>query len=158
MHLLVSARRKRGCDRSLTAFLSFRFPRGPRSKARPYFEALGFVVAPGSNIADFLTGVTVSTEAIINEKMRGSTPISIDDFVAAYKSSDVCKVALQELEDHLAAKDLREQQTAEFRSTVENEQAKWAFSKAPFTSTMYTQVMAATVQTYQLMWNDKPSM
>lgn len=100
----------------------------------------------------------MATEAIINEKMRGSTPTTIDDFVAAYKSSDVCKAALQELEDHLAAKDHREEQTAEFRSTVKNEQAKWAFSKAPFTSTLWTQVMAATVQTYQLMWNDKASM
>jgi len=105
-----------------------------------------------------LTGVTVSTEAIINEEMRGSTPITIEDFVAAYQSSDVCKAALQELEDHLAAKDHRQEQTAEFRATVRDEQAKFAFSKAPFTSTLFTQVMAATVQTYQLMWNDKASM
>jgi ATP-binding cassette subfamily G (WHITE) protein 2 (SNQ2) len=43
---------------------------GPRSKAKDYFEDLGFICVDGANIADFLTGVTVKRERKIKEGME----------------------------------------------------------------------------------------
>lgn len=51
---------------------------GPRSEARPYFENLGFKCPPGQNVADYLTGVTVATERIVEEGKVRSTKACSD--------------------------------------------------------------------------------
>lgn len=62
---------------------------GPTSRAKQYFEDMGFKCAPGANIADFLTSVAVHTERNILPGYEGKVPDTAAEFEAAYKRSGV---------------------------------------------------------------------
>ncbi|KAF8314175.1 hypothetical protein DL93DRAFT_2228010 [Clavulina sp. PMI_390] len=137
---------------------------GPLQDARPYFESLGFECPPGQNVSDYLTGVTVSTERKIFEAVRADParmrdlPLSPQEFLAVYEKSDVARRMKQELDDHLAAEEARAKQTAEFKEGVRLEKARGVWRNDPSTVDIWTQVKAATVRQYQLLWNDKTSL
>ncbi|RAH44570.1 ATP-binding cassette transporter [Aspergillus brunneoviolaceus CBS 621.78] len=60
---------------------------GPRVEARPFMENLGFVCRPGANIGDYLTGLTVPTERLIDPSFR-TFPETADAILQyAYPSS-----------------------------------------------------------------------
>ncbi|KAL6405431.1 ABC multidrug transporter [Ilyonectria robusta] len=90
---------------------------GSEIEAKCYFENLGFVCPPGSNISDFLTSVTVPTERIIQPGCEGSVPTTADEFEQCYKSSNTFKKMLAQFVpttdgDILSeAPDLREQES-----------------------------------------------
>lgn len=70
---------------------------GPADEAKSYFENMGFVCAPGANIADFLTSVAVHTERRIAQGYENSVPSSAAEFEDAYKRSPIYSRMLAEI-------------------------------------------------------------
>lgn len=62
---------------------------GPTSKAKKFFEDMGFKCAPGANIADFLTGVAVPTERTVLPGYEDKVPNTAEEFETAYKQSTI---------------------------------------------------------------------
>lgn len=67
--------------------------------AKDYFVRLGFECLPRQTTADFLTSVTQPEERRIRDDFIGKTPITPDDFVAAWRQSKERARLRQEIED-----------------------------------------------------------
>jgi len=101
---------------------------GPAPDARKYFEDMGFVCAPGANIADFLTAVAVHTERTIAPGYEDHVPNTAEEFETRYKSSAVFNrmtremasrpehLLAREIEDLKAVRDLEKNRTLGFLS------------------------------------------
>ena len=131
---------------------------GPMKEAQGYFENMGFKVSPGSNLSDFLTAVTVSTERVIADEKKGDVPNTPEEFAALFKRSDIHARMMKEFEEVTGNESLLQERTEDFKENVRNEKAKRAGKKGPYTTTLWTQVLSATRRQYALTWNDKASL
>jgi ABC-type multidrug transport system permease subunit len=126
---------------------------GPMTQARPYMEALGFVCREGSNVADFLTGVTVPTERKIRSGFEARFPRNADAMLEEYNKSAVKADMISEYDypDSEYAK-LR---TEDFKQAIAEEKAKQLPKSSPFTVDFMNQVKICVTRQYQILWGDK---
>lgn len=131
---------------------------GPLKDARPYFEDMGFVVSPGANLSDYLTAVTVATERVIADGKKGEVPNTAEEFARVYMNSQVRANAVKEYEEFVADEETRRARTEEFKESFVIQKNKHVSPKSLYTTTIFTQVAAATKRQYALTWNDKASL
>jgi ABC-type multidrug transport system permease subunit len=126
---------------------------GPMTQARPYMEALGFVCREGSNVADFLTGVTVPTERKIRPGFEARFPRNADAMLEEYNKSVVKSNMVREYDypDSETAKRC----TEDLKISVAEERAKQLPKNSPFTVDFIHQVKACITRQYQILWGDK---
>ncbi|KAH7032172.1 ABC-2 type transporter-domain-containing protein [Macrophomina phaseolina] len=129
---------------------------GPREEAVPYMEALGFVCDPSINKADFLTSVTVPTQRLVAPDYKGRLLQTADEFRAAYDESPTKARMVAELEYSESTE--AQQNTAEFKEMVAGEKHKGVSANSVVTAGFYTQVTAAVIRQYQMMWGDKSTL
>jgi ABC-type multidrug transport system ATPase subunit len=127
---------------------------GPQQDAVPFMEDLGFMRDSGSNRADFLTGVTVPTERLIAPGYEDKFPRTAGEILAAYKRSSIQPKMLEECQSYPVSQEAAEN-TAIFKEMVSREKHRGVSNTSPVTTSLITQVKAAVVRQYQLMWGDK---
>lgn len=130
---------------------------GPQKDAVPFMEGLGFMLDPGSNRGDFLTGVTVPTERVIAPGYEDTFPRTADEILAAYDQSLVKLSMLDECRSYPVSEEAAEN-TAVFRKMVAREKHKGVPNRSSVTANFLTQVKAAVIRQYQLMWGDKSTL
>lgn len=128
---------------------------GPRDQARPFMEDAGFVCREGSNVADFLTGVTVPTERRIREGYENQFPRNKDSLRELYEKSPIYSQMTTEYD--YPNSDVARQRTEEFKEGVNFETAKGLPKNSPLTVSFPEQVKACIVRQYQILWGDKPT-
>lgn len=128
---------------------------GPRAQARPFMEDAGFVCREGSNVADFLTGVTVPTERRIREGYENQFPRNKDSLRELYEKSPIYSQMTTEYD--YPNSDVARQRTEEFKEGVNFETAKGLPKNSPLTVSFPEQVKACIVRQYQILWGDKPT-
>lgn len=128
---------------------------GPRAEARPFMEDAGFVCREGSNVADFLTGVTVPTERRIREGYENQFPRNKDSLRELYEKSPIYSQMTTEYD--YPNSDVARQRTEEFKEGVNFETAKGLPKNSPLTVSFPEQVKACIVRQYQILWGDKPT-
>ncbi|KAL4905523.1 hypothetical protein BDW74DRAFT_17685 [Aspergillus multicolor] len=126
---------------------------GPMTQARPYMEALGFICREGSNVADFLTGVTVPTERKIREGFEARFPRNADAMLEEYNKSVVKADMIREYE--YPDSDYSRQRTEDFQVAVAEEKAKQLPKNSVFTVDFLNQVKICVIRQYQILWGDK---
>ncbi|GIC87801.1 uncharacterized protein Aud_004192 [Aspergillus udagawae] len=127
---------------------------GPQQDAVPFMEGLGFMRDSGSNRADFLTGVTVPTERLIAPGYEDKFPRTAGEILAAYKRSSIQPKMLEECRSYPVSEEAAEN-TSVFKEMVSREKHRGVSETSPVTTGLITQVKAAVVRQYQLMWGDK---
>lgn len=120
---------------------------GLRSKAKGYFEEMGFVCAPGANIADFLTSVAVHTERTVAPGYEDSVPNTASEFEARYKQSrlfgDMVNETLSVMDDHSLHGEIQGLKQARHLE----KKRRFAFlsrETSPYTVSFFRQVVACT--------------
>ncbi|KAJ5280475.1 ABC multidrug transporter atrF [Penicillium angulare] len=126
---------------------------GPRAEARPFMEDAGFICREGSNVADFLTGVTVPTERRIREGWENRFPRSKDVLRKSYEESSIYTQMISEY-DYPNSDGARER-TQDFKDGVGYETSNQLPKGSPFTVSFTEQVKACIVRQYQILWGDK---
>ncbi|KAJ5192616.1 hypothetical protein N7449_008758 [Penicillium cf. viridicatum] len=129
---------------------------GPQQEAVPFMEDLGFMRGFGSNRADFLTGVTVPTERLIAPSYGDKFPRTADDILAVYEGSLIKSKMLAECtypESEKAAEN-----TAVFKEAVAWEKHRGLSKNSPVTLDFVSQVKAAVIRQYRIMWGDKATL
>ncbi|KAJ5683536.1 ABC multidrug transporter atrF [Penicillium macrosclerotiorum] len=126
---------------------------GPRNQARPFMEEAGFVCREGSNVADFLTGVTVPTERRIRDGYENRFPRSKETLRQEYEKSPIYSTMVNEYSypDSEAAR----QRTEDFKEGVAFETSKQLPKGSPLTVSFTEQVKACVSRQYQILWGDK---
>jgi ABC-type multidrug transport system ATPase subunit len=126
---------------------------GPREQARPFMENAGFICREGSNIADYLTGVTVPTERRIREGYESRFPRNAEALRAEYEKSPIH--AQMAAEYSYPDSDLARERTKEFKEGVAFETSKKLPQNSPFTVSFLDQVKICVQRQYQILWGDK---
>ncbi|KAJ4314265.1 hypothetical protein N0V94_006534 [Neodidymelliopsis sp. IMI 364377] len=129
---------------------------GPREDAVPFMEELGFLCDPAANKADFLTGVTVPTERAIAPGYENSFPRSASDIRAAYERTALRTKMMAEC-DYDQTEEAKEN-TVDFKEEVTAEQNPRLPKSSVASAGFYTQVKAAVVRQFQIMWGDKTTL
>ncbi|KAH7024760.1 brefeldin A resistance protein [Microdochium trichocladiopsis] len=128
---------------------------GPMSEARPYMENLGFVCREGSNVADYLTGVTVRTERKIHPDYEHTFPRTAEAAQAIYEASDLN--ARMRLEYDYPNTDAARERTRLFEEAVSQEKHPRLSASSPWTVDLASQVLSCVTRQYQIIWGDKAS-
>ncbi|CAI7659781.1 unnamed protein product [Penicillium pancosmium] len=130
---------------------------GPQQDAVPFMEGLGFMLDPGSNRGDFLTGVTVPTERVIAPGYEAKFPHTANEIRAAYEKSQIKPRMLEESQSYPASREAADNTTI-FKEMVVREKHRGVSDKSPVTTSFITQVIAAVIRQYQLLWGDKATL
>ncbi|PYH97605.1 hypothetical protein BO71DRAFT_466441 [Aspergillus ellipticus CBS 707.79] len=126
---------------------------GPMAQARPFMEDLGFICREGSNVADYLTGITVPTERKIKPGYENRFPRTPDAILAEYQKSPIYTQATSEY--NYPDTDVARERTAEFRESVAQEKNKNLPKSSPLTVDFISQVKTCVARQYQIIWGDK---
>lgn len=126
---------------------------GPMKEARPFMENLGFVCREGSNVADYLTGITVPTERLIREGFENRFPRNADTLLEEYKKSPIYSRMIAEY-DYPTSEEARER-TSTFKDSIAYEKHPQLPKSSPMTISFPAQVSAAVSRQYQIIWGDK---
>ncbi|ROV97280.1 hypothetical protein VSDG_04785 [Cytospora chrysosperma] len=130
---------------------------GPTSRAKKYFEDMGFKCAPGANVADFLTSVAVHTERTVLPGYEGKVPNTAEEFEAVYKQSTIYAEMMQRLEStdeqSLAA------EIANLEKIRESEKNRslmfMSRETSPYTVSFGKQVWACTLRQFRILMGDR---
>lgn len=126
---------------------------GSREQARPFMEEAGFVCREGSNVADFLTGVTVPTERRIREGYENRFPRNKEELREQYEKSSIYPQMAAEY-DYPDSETARAR-TQDFKDGVAFETSKQLPKGSPLTVSFTEQVKACITRQYQIIWGDK---
>lgn len=126
---------------------------GPMKEARGFMEDLGFECREGSNVADFLSGVTVPTERRIRPGYESRFPRDAASLRAEYEKSSIYERMIAEYDypDTPVAR----QRTEDFKAAVIYEKDRQLPKKSPLTTGFLQQVKACVIRQYQILWGDK---
>ncbi|KAJ5609251.1 ABC multidrug transporter atrF [Penicillium herquei] len=126
---------------------------GPRTEARPFMEEAGFICREGSNVADFLTGVTVPTERRIRENYEHRFPRNKDALREVYEKSSIHTQMISEYD--YPNSDVARERTQDFKEGVAFETSEQLPKNSALTVSFTEQVKACIVRQYQILWGDK---
>lgn len=129
---------------------------GPMQEARPFMENLGFLCREGSNVADFLSGVTVPTERLIRPGYENRFPRNADMILAEYERSPISTNMAAEY-DYPDTEVARER-TEEFKMAVAEEKSNHLPKSSPMTTDFIQQIKACIIRQYQIIWGDKATL
>ncbi|KAI2955912.1 hypothetical protein CBS147323_9436 [Aspergillus niger] len=130
---------------------------GPQKNAVPFMEGLGFMRDPGSNRSDFLTGVTVPTERVISPGYEDKFPHTADEIRTAYEQSHIKLKMLEEAQSYPTSIEAADNTTL-FKEMVAREKHRGVSKRCSVTTGFVTQLTAAIIRQYQLMWGDKTTL
>ena len=125
---------------------------GPMTEARPFMEDLGFICRDGSNVADFLTGVTVPTERKIRPGYESRFPRNAEALRKEYEDSPIYSRAIAEYDYPTST--LSQERTEDFKDAVAHEKAKLP-KNSPWTVSFLDQIKACIQRQYQILWGSK---
>lgn len=125
---------------------------GPMTEARPFMEDLGFICRDGSNVADFLTGITVPTERKIRPGYESRFPRNAEALRTEYEDSPIYSRAIAEYDYPTST--LSQERTEDFKAAVAHEKAKLP-KNSPWTVGFLDQIKACIQRQYQILWGSK---
>lgn len=126
---------------------------GTREQARPFMEEAGFICLEGSNVADYLTSVTVPTERRIRPGFENRFPRNAEALRAEYEKSPIYTQMVADYS--YPDSELARERTEEFKKGVAFETSKNLPKNSPFTVGFVDQVKICVQRQYQILWGDK---
>lgn len=126
---------------------------GPLHEAKPFMEDLGLICEDGSNVADFLTGVTVPTERKIRPGYHNTTPRNADAFRQEYEKSQIYQRMVSEYV--YPETEIAQLQTDSFKVVIAAERDHQLPASSTSTVGFPAQVLACVVRQYQIVWGDR---
>ncbi|KAJ4553577.1 GTPase-activating protein [Exophiala dermatitidis] len=127
---------------------------GSTSRAKQYFEEMGWKCPPRKSTGDFLTGLTSPREREVREGFESRVPRTAEEFEKYWRSSPEFRALQAEI---AAAEEKFEREgttVEEFIESKRQRQAKHTRPKSPYTINNAMQVMLCTKRAYQRIWND----
>ena len=126
---------------------------GPRAKALPYMQQLGFVYKNGANIGDYLTSVTIPKERVIEKGYEARFPRNCSELRLAYEKSEI--KSTMETEYVYPTTDRAKAETKEFKTAVSEEKDSPRFL---YTVSFAQQIITCIKRQYQILWSDKATL
>ncbi|EOD44328.1 putative abc drug exporter protein [Neofusicoccum parvum UCRNP2] len=132
---------------------------GPAKDAKQYFIDLGYFCPERQTTPDFLTAVTDPNERRFRDGFRDRAPKTPDELEKAYRTSDVYRGVLRDLEEY--ERELEENNYAdarEFEATTREQKSKTVMKKSSYTVSFLRQVYACTLREFWLIFGDRQTL
>ncbi|KAF3939272.1 hypothetical protein ABW19_dt0207177 [Dactylella cylindrospora] len=126
---------------------------GPATRAKAYFEEMGWYCPPRQTTGDFLTSVTNPSERQAREGYENRVPRTPEEFEQYWAQSSDRKMLVQEMEDW-EQNHSGEQTYGVLREAKARAQADHVRPESPYTLSIPMQVRLCTKRAYQRMWMD----
>ncbi|TKA74913.1 hypothetical protein B0A55_03757 [Friedmanniomyces simplex] len=145
-------------DRAIVLYEGRQIYFGPVTRAKPYFEEMGWFCPVRQTSGDFLTSVTNPAERQAKEGFENKVPRTPDDFEAYWRRSpDFAK-----LQEEIQAYETQYPsghagQLEELRATKHEAQAKHVRKGSPYVVSIGMQIQLNAKRAYHRMMNDKAS-
>lgn len=131
---------------------------GPASRAKSYFEEMGWECAQRQTTGNFLTGLTNPTERKARSGFENQVPRTIEDFERRWRESSDFEQLQRGLEQYESDFPRGETQTMrDFQKGRSADRTKLAVKSSPFTLSIAQQISLCTKRAYQRVWNDRSS-
>ena len=127
---------------------------GPISRARSYFETMGWLCPPSQTTPDFLTSVTNPSERVARPDHGDKVPRTAEDFEKYWLKSEECAMSLHALDNAEGAAQSVDH-LEEFRDAHHMAQAKHARNKSSYVISIPQQIKLCQKRSRQLLWNEK---
>ncbi|RBR12138.1 uncharacterized protein FIESC28_08772 [Fusarium coffeatum] len=128
---------------------------GPLKEAKPFMESMGFICSHGANVADYLTGVTVSTERQIRPDYQNRFPRTAEALRVEYEKSPIHERMRSEYD--YPTSDVAKERTKLFQEGVRQFKNKKLSDDSPMTVGFFEQTKACVIRQYQIVLGDKPT-
>lgn len=132
---------------------------GPAKDAKQYFLDLGYVCPDRQTTPDFLTGITDPNERQFQDGFRDRAPKTPEELENAYKSSNVYRGVLREIEEY--ERELEQTNFADaraFEQTTREQKSKTTMKKSSYTVSFLRQVYACTLREFWLIFGDRSTL
>ncbi|OJZ80196.1 hypothetical protein ASPFODRAFT_223676 [Aspergillus luchuensis CBS 106.47] len=127
---------------------------GKVSKAKQYFEDLGFECLPRQTTPDFLTAVTSPAERKIRSGHKG-VPSDPQSMAQAFLDSEHYRHLLNDIGAYYNTVAERHEYTQSFKEASQNIRSRLTVSTAIAPRSVFKQTTVAISRYYQLIWGDK---
>ncbi len=127
---------------------------GPVTRAKEYFEEMGYACAPRQCTAEFLTAVTDPNGRFPREGMKDKVPRTADDFVKYWKDSEDYKSLQEDMREYDANSD-GAKTYQRYRESMTQEKMKHQRSKSQFNITFYHQFKLCVKRGFQKIIHDR---
>jgi ATP-binding cassette subfamily G (WHITE) protein 2 (SNQ2) len=128
---------------------------GPTSKARAYFEGLGYEPKPRQTTPDYLTGCTDEFERDIAEGQDPEkVPQTAEAMAQAYKASSIQQDVLTEISAYKEELAANTEAREHFVAAVAEQKRKHTHHKSVYSIPFYRQVFALQKRQFQLKLQD----
>ncbi|PWN28796.1 hypothetical protein BDZ90DRAFT_230805 [Jaminaea rosea] len=126
---------------------------GPRDQARRYFEELGYYSPPRQTTSDFVCAVTDPNQVIFREGFEKKAPRTAEERESAWKSSQLYKDLLAEVDQYETAVKNNEVREAEnLKERVRAKKNKGVRHSSPYTVNYWDQVKACMYRDLLVKW------
>ncbi|KAK9385119.1 ABC-2 type transporter-domain-containing protein [Lipomyces mesembrius] len=129
---------------------------GPATKAKAYFERMGYVCASRQTTAEFLTAVTDPAGRFIRSGYENRIPATADEFVAYWKTSKEYEEMMAEIEEY--ERSINPPETLKhLNESANQERPKFAKRKdSPYTLSFWAQFRVLVRRGFQRQKGNKP--
>ena len=132
---------------------------GPAKEAKAYFQDLGFYSPERQTTADFLTSVGDPNERQFQVGKEASTPKTVLELEAAFRSSDHYKKLIADVNSYeTKLRDSENADARQFQGAVEEAKSKHVSKRSNYTVSFLRQIYACTLREFWLLWGDKTSL
>lgn len=145
-------------DRAMVLYEGRQIFYGPASRAKAYFEEMGWDCPSRQTTGDFLTSVTNPIERRARAGFESKVPRTPDEFEAYWQASPEYLNLRQEIDDaeEKLVNDGNSGLTM-LRAAKRFQQGKFARKKSPYVATIGTQIKMNLIRAVNRAWNDKAS-
>ncbi|KAK0325334.1 hypothetical protein LTR82_003617 [Friedmanniomyces endolithicus] len=145
-------------DRAIVLYEGREIYFGPVSRAKAYFEEMGWFCPVRQTTGDFLTSVTNPAERQAREGFENRVPRTPDDFEAYWQRSKLAATLQKEIQAYeMEFPHGDAGQLQELRATKNAAQGKHARKGSPYNASIGTQIQLNAKRAYHRMMNDKAS-
>lgn len=130
---------------------------GPTSRAKQYFEEMGWYCPPRQTTGDFLTSLTNPSERQAKEGFENRVPRTAEEFEKYWRESPDFKTLQGEIFTQEEKHPINGPTINEFTESHRQRQAKHTRPGSPYVISIPMQVKICTIRAYQRIWNDKTS-
>ena len=129
---------------------------GPPSKARAYFENLGYKSLPRQSTADYLTGCTDPNERqFAPGRSSDNVPSTPEELEEAFLKSSLAAELRDSLQKYRALMETEKEDQIAFREAVAADKKRGVSKKSPYTVGFWGQVSALTKRQFQMRMQDR---
>ncbi|KAK9454038.1 ABC-2 type transporter-domain-containing protein [Dipodascopsis uninucleata] len=128
---------------------------GPVSKAKAFFEEMGYACPPRQTTAEFLIAITDPSSRYVKPGYENRVPLTAEEFESYWRQSQMFHDLLEEI-DHYDQENSKEATLSAINESIDQERSdRFKRFQSPYTSSFFTQLKLLIIRGFQRQKGDR---